>query len=363
MIRELSARHEVVLFCLADERVHPKAEAELRRLCSEVYIHRIPFIGRLWKLLLALFSRMPFQVEYFYSKKAQLKFDAFLEENVPQHIFCQLIRTSEYVKSYRSIPKTLDYMDAFSAGMDKMANNAPWPIKRFMQIEYRRLQAYEISVANHFQHHLIISKQDASCIPIPQVIHVLSNGIDPGFFSEHKVKKTRDLLFTGNMSYRPNVESAKFLVNDVMPLVWERYPELKLTLAGASPSTAVQALKSDSVEVTGWVDDIHSVYASSRFFVAPMLINSGLQNKLLEAMACSLPSITTQLANNALGAAPDQEILIANDALATSKAIFKLIEDETFASELARKGKEFVTHAFSWHEEVLRLERVMGIAQ
>lgn len=363
MIRELSERHEVVLFCLADERVHPKAEAELRRLCSEVYIHRIPFVARLWKLFLALFSYKPFQVEYFYSKKAQQKFDAFLEENVPQHIFCQLIRTAEYVKSYRSIPKTLDYMDAFSAGMDKMAKNAPWPIKRFMQMEYRRLVAYETGVANNFQHHLIISKQDASCIHIPQEIHVLSNGIDPAFFNEHRVEKNRDLLFTGNMSYRPNVESAKFLVNEVMPLVWERYPKLKLTLAGANPSSAVQALRSDRIEVTGWVDDIFSVYASSRIFVAPMLINSGLQNKLLEAMASSLPSITTQLANNALGAAPEQEILIADDAIATSTAIFRLIEDETFASDLALRGKAFVTHAFSWREEVLRLERVMEIAQ
>ncbi len=362
MIRELSERHEVVLFCLADEKVDPRAEEELKHFCSEIYIHRIPLIARLWKLFTSFFSEKPFQVEYFHSRRAQQKFDAFLEENLPQHIFCQLIRTAEYVKSYRTIPKTLDYMDAFSAGMAKMANSASWPLRVFMQKEQGRLDRYERSIADHFEHHLIISEQDAKCIPIDRPMHVLANGIDPSFFERKSVKTSRDLLFTGNMSYRPNVESARFLASEVMPLVWKRYPDLTLTLAGANPAAAVQALKGRHIEVTGWVDDIFSVYASSKIFVAPMLINSGLQNKLLEAMASGLPSITTQLANNALGAAAGKEILIANDATEISEAIFRLIEDADFAQQLASSGQSYVTGAYSWKTEVARMESIMQIA-
>ncbi|NQV53729.1 MAG: glycosyltransferase [Flavobacteriales bacterium] len=359
MIRELSKRHEIVLFCLADEKVHPRAEEELKHFCSEIYIHRIPLITRLWKLFTSFFSKKPFQVEYFYTHGAQQEFDAFLEENLPQHIFCQLIRTAEYVKSYRTIPKTLDYMDAFSAGMEKMANSAAWPMRIFMQNEQRRLDQYERSIAGYFDHHLIISAQDAKCIAIDRPMHVLANGIDPSFFEHRSIEASRDLLFTGNMSYRPNVESARFLAIEVMPLVWKRYPDLQLTLAGANPSSAVQALKGKKVEVTGWVDDIFSVYASSRIFVAPMLINSGLQNKLLEAMASGLPSVTTQLANNALGATDGKEILIANDAEETSEAIFRLIEDSSFAQQMAKNGQSYVTGTYSWETEVERMESIM----
>ena len=75
-------------------------------------------------------------------------------------------------------------------------------------------------------------------------------------------------LFTGNMSYRPNVESARFLVEEVMPLLWKEFPDLKLCLAGANPSASVVGMKSERVEVTGWVEDIHEVYVSAKVFVA-----------------------------------------------------------------------------------------------
>lgn len=362
LIRELSAQHEILLFCLADTRVHKNAEQALRKYCSEVYIHRIPLLTRLWKLFLAVFSTLPFQVEYFHSAKGQRAFNTFLEAHLPQHIFCQLVRTASYVKDYKLIPKTLDYMDAFSAGMAKMAKSSRFPLSFFMHMEQRRLADYERKVADYFDHHLIISEQDRQCIPIRQRIEVLPNGIDPVFFQEYgSTKKTRDLLFAGNMSYRPNVESARFLVKQVLPLVREAYPDIKLTLAGANPSKAVQSLQSANVEVTGWVDDIRQVYATSRIFVAPMLINSGLQNKLLEAMASHIPCITTSLANNALGAAPGKEILIADEAATMAGSIIALLRDPESGVRIAAAGNAFVTQHYSWPKEASRLASIMGV--
>ncbi len=361
LIRELSTNHEINLFCLADEKTHPEAEKQLKQYCSEIYIHRVPLFTRLFKLFISFFSPKPFQVEYFYSKGAQKKFDEFIEDHLPQHIFCQLIRTAEYVKKYSLIPKTLDYMDAFSIGMERMAEKAKWPLSSIMTEEFERLQKYEQSIASLFDHHLIISEQDKGCIKIKKHIDVLPNGIDPVFFQNITTTKHRDILFTGNMSYRPNVESAKFLVNEIMPLVWQKLPNAKVTLAGANPAQGVSALKSQKVEVTGWVDDISEVYHSSKVFVAPMLINSGLQNKLLEAMACEVPCITTSLANNALGARNGEHIRIGDSKEEIANEITSILSDEQLANALGKQGKEFVLGNYSWENEAKRLSQIMEL--
>lgn len=361
LIRELSARHEVLLFCLADTKTDKRAEGQLKKYCTEVYIHRIPTISKLFNLGKAVFSNKPFQVAYFHSASAQKKFDAFIDAHLPQHIFCQLIRTVEYVKNYRTIPKTLDYMDAFSTGMSRMAGKANWPKKMLMQIEFKRLKYYEQFAAPLFKNHTIISEQDRDCLDVDANIHVLPNGIDPIFFKPAITEKTREILFTGNMSYRPNIESARFLAMEVMPLVWNTMPNVRVTIAGAKPSPQVTALASEKIEVTGWVDDIASVYAGSRLFVAPMLINSGLQNKLLEAMACGIPCITTTLANNALKAIPNEHIFIADDKVTFAQRIIDALANTDHAQAVALKGQSYVLENYSWQREANRLEALIQL--
>ncbi len=86
-------------------------------------------------------------------------------------------------------------------------------------------------------------------------------------------------------------------------------------------------------------------------FVAPLFIGTGLQNKLLEAMASELPCITTPLVNNALGATPDKELLIASDATEFAAKINTLLLDETKSIELAKNAKSFIAENFSWEKQ------------
>jgi glycosyltransferase involved in cell wall biosynthesis len=111
----------------------------------------------------------------------------------------------------------------------------------------------------------------------------------------------------------------------------------------------VLSLASDHVTVSGWVDDIRTSYAQSRIFVAPMFIGTGLQNKLLEAMAMGLPCITTPLANNALGATDGENILLAEQTeVFVEKIVVFLTEKDMFA-EIGNKGQLFVKHNYSWN--------------
>lgn len=349
LMREWSKHHKIYLFCLSDNSVHPIAESKLNEICERVVIHRLPKLQLLLRLFIGLFNKLPFQVNYFYSKKAKRSFDKFLDQVIPEHIFCQLARTAEYTLNYSVITKSLDYMDAFSTGMLRMSEKAKWPLSAVMRVEYNRLKNYEDQIQSSFNSRFIISKQDRAQLNYVENLEVVPNGIDPIFLQKHEeIDKKYDILFTGNMSYRPNVESAKWLVNEIMPIVWRGNPDVIICLCGANPSNQVRSLASKKVQVTGWVDDIFLVYQTSKVFIAPMIVNTGLQNKLLEAMACQVPSITTTLANNALGASDKKEILIADSSVELAKCISQLLEDTTLARALGQNGYDYVTENFSW---------------
>ena len=81
------------------------------------------------------------------------------------------------------------------------------------------------------------------------------------------------------------------------------------------PISETKKLKIDkSTNVTLWanVDNIRLSYCSAKIFIAPLFIGTGLQNKLLEAMALGIPCIPTDLVNSSLKAQIESEIDVAN---------------------------------------------------
>ena len=364
-LRFLSERHEICLFTLSDEMVTAEAKAAVRPLCrGGVVVHRLRRPGIARNMAWALASGLPLQVGYFYDKLAQRQVDGLLRDFRPDHVYCQLIRMAEYLRSYaHELPMTLDFMDVFSAGMARRAMQAPLWQRPVLALEAHRLLTYEAAAFDWFQHHTIISDQDRQLIQHPRrdQIEIVLNGIDTDFFRpQPTVAKEFDLLFCGNMSYHPNVDAAGFLAEEILPLVRQRHPGARLLVAGTTPAPRVLALASTQVQVSGWVPDIRTAYASARVFVAPMRVGTGLQNKLLEAMAMALPCVTTPLANNALGGTDGQELRVAAGASALAAVISSLLDDAVEAEKLAVSGQTFVKHHYTWAGATVRLEALFG---
>ena len=364
-LRFLSERHEICLFTLSDEMVTAEAKAAVRPLCrGGLVVHRLRRPGIARNMAWALASGLPLQVGYFYDKLAQRQVDGLLRDFRPDHVYCQLIRMAEYLRSYaHELPMTLDFMDVFSAGMARRAMQAPLWQRPVLALEAHRLLTYEAAAFDWFQHHTIISDQDRQLIQHPRrdQIEIVLNGIDTDFFRpQPTVAKEFDLLFCGNMSYHPNVDAAGFLAEEILPLVRQRHPGARLLVAGTTPAPRVLALASTQVQVSGWVPDIRTAYASARVFVAPMRVGTGLQNKLLEAMAMALPCVTTPLANNALGGTDGQELRVAAGASALAAAISSLLDDAVEAEKLAVSGQTFVKHHYTWAGATVRLEALFG---
>ena len=349
-LRLLSERHTITLIALTDQPVHPDAMAVLQRYCSKIDIIHLSWGARLLNLAAAFFKGIPFSSGYFYSKAAQKIIDRTIDELCPAHIYCQLTRVCEYVLHIKDVPKTLDYQDAFAKGIERRVEREPFYRRWLYRMEYRRLRRYEAMVLDRFDNSVIISGQDRECIDHPdrQRILVIPNGVDFDYFRSQQTAKDYDLVFTGNMAYPPNIESVLFLVNDVLPLVWKETPGVTLLVAGATPAARIQILESENVHVSGWVEEIRESYDRSKVFIAPMLISIGLQNKLLEAMAMQLPCITSELANNALGAKHDVNILVCATPQEYADAVLRLLGNPKEAARISAAGHEFVRENYSW---------------
>ena len=361
-IKFLSENHEIILCALNDDTKVNKQSAFrfLQPYCRSVTFIDLPKIKRATNIIKALITNKPLQVGYFYSRKAHKKIISIINEHSPSHLYCQLVRTAEYIKN-QNIPKTLDYQDVFSKGVERRIHTSPFYFRPFLKFEYKRLLKYENQIFYYFDNKTIISKPDRDLIPHheKEKIEIILNGVDTEFYKPVKRKKEYDLVFTGNMGYPPNVNSVIFLTEKILPIVRKKMPDIKTMFAGASPDPRVKAVNSENVKVTGWVDDIRECYAKAKIFIAPMQIGTGLQNKLLEAMAMKIPCISSPLANNALEAKDGKEIIIGNTPKEYAEKIIYFLEHKDEAEKIAENGYKFVHKNYNWKNATQKLERLM----
>lgn len=359
-IKVLSKHFDISLFALSHEKVKDGDLEKVKPYCSSITVFRLRILPVIWNLILAVFNGKPLQAGYYYNRNAQKLINKQIDVLSPDHIYCQLLRTAAYAFK-TDIPKTLDYQDVFSKGVERRIPSANFLMKILFAFEMRRLRKYEQFVFGKFDNKIIISKPDRDCIPHEnkEQIVIIPNGVDQEYFKPFKTKKITDLVFIGNMGYPPNIDCAEYLANKVLPLIHSKHPEIKLTLAGATPHARVRALASEKVKVTGWVDDIRVYYAGAKIFLAPMQMGTGLQNKLLEAMAMRLPSITSSLCNAALLGNEGTEILIGNTPEEVADHAIKLLENNEFADSIALNGYLFIKSTYSWEGSTNKLAEII----
>ena len=360
-VKQLAKKNEIILCALNDKNVdEQKAFQALQPYCSSINFIRITKFQILIGLIRAFFKGWPMQCGYFYNRKAAKKVDALIAKHRPDILYGQLVRVAPYIR-HKDIPKAIDYQDVFSYGMKRRRDIANFLARPVFNMEYQRLCRYEAAVFDEFEVKTIISEPDRDLIPHPkkEEILIIPNGVDHEFFKPRQEEKKYDIVFTGNMSYAPNVNAVDYLANEILPLVWKQVPGAKMYIAGATPDPKVKKAASDRIIVSGWLDDIRDAYAQSRIFIAPMRIGTGLQNKLLEAMSMGIPAITTPLANASLGAKPNEEILVGSNAEELAQHIITLLTDKEKATQIAQSGYSFTNRVYDWGKATEILENAM----
>jgi glycosyltransferase involved in cell wall biosynthesis len=188
-------------------------------------------------------------------------------------------------------------------------------------------------------------------VPDIRTMQVVPNGVDTEevAFAGPDGRDPTQLVLVGGMAYAPNVHAARFLVQDVLPQVWDRHPEVVLSLVGKDPAPEVRELAGERVVVTGEVPDVRPFLARAALTVIPLRSGGGSRLKVLEAMASGTPVVTTPTGAAGLDLRSGEEVVLASDAAGLAAAVVDLIEDPARAHAMARRARERVERDFTWN--------------
>lgn len=359
-IKELSKEHEIHLFCLNYKDEEEKAKQELYKYCKTIHIEKLNLFTSLWRVALSLFSNIPFQTAYYNSLRAKKRLCEFVDKNEIDICYFQFVRLAPFAKRIKQ-KKVLDFQDTLSVNMKRRADKSNLLSRLIFSYEAKKLAKYEAKMFDCFDALTIITDADRELLKTDRrnEVKIIANGVSENYFEYPKREnKPFDLLFSGAMSYAPNIDAAEYLIKEIMPIVWQQKPDVKIAIAGGGAPLSLQKLANERVVMPGWVDDMKEYYSQSNIFIAPMQIGTGLQNKLLEAMAMNMPCITSTLANQALKAKDKTEILIANNAKEYADCVLRLLDNPTLAKEIADVGKDYVYQHYSWKTNCDRLSKI-----
>lgn len=365
LICQLSALgHEVTVFTLGHGAQDRKDVEALRSKVAGVVYQEQTLWDSLWNSLKAVPSRRPLQTVYSWNPILAKKLTSLL--SVPgafDLVHVEHLRGSFYGQYLKSklprVPVVWDSVDCISYLFEQASAHSTDGFGRFItRFELGRTRRMEGKLVGEFDHVLVTSETDkkallelASPASKPSPISVLPNGVDLEFFRPNPSvqRDAETLVFSGKMSYHANVSMVKYLVSEIMPKVWMKRPNVRLVIVGKDPTAEVRALSADSrIAVTGTVDDIRPHLWRAAVAVVPLVYGAGIQNKILEAMACATPVITTSNALSSLRAIPGRDILVADGADEFSRSLLSLLEEDERRSALGEAGFAYVGKNHSW---------------
>lgn len=218
--------------------------------------------------------------------------------------------------------------------------------------EARRVEERERDIWRRSDLVLYPSEDEADVVrwhePSAQASAIVPYAFD-AFFGNETPDGREGLLFVAGFGHPPNVDAAVWLVNEVMPEVWRKCPDLKLALVGSNPTSEVLGLARESrVQVTGYVSDeeLQWRYAQARVAVVPLRYGAGIKSKVVEALQRGVPLVTTSVGAQGLPGL-GHVATVTDDPAALAQAIVRLVGDDAAWMRASHEGARFAESKFS----------------
>ncbi len=363
LMKQLAQRHDIFLLTFIQSKEEERFIAPLKEVCRDVETVYLPLWRSLLNCLTALFGKEPFQVAYYRSPAMDHLLSQAIHRLQPEVLHTHLIRMAQYTATRKKPPRVLDMTDAVSLYLSRFRDAQSNPFKKWaLGLELKRMQEYEPIIAR-YDRALVCSQTDKEFLQrrgSGLKLELLRNGVDLDAFSINGETESDPyrIIFSGNMSYYPNIDGAKFLVREVFPLVKKSIPQARLYIVGQNPPSQVTSLASADVTVTGFVPDIRSEYLKSAVAVSPIRFGAGTLNKVLEPSALGVPVVSTSIGWGGLGLEKDTEIFVADDAPGLADAIVRLLKDASLRRSIGQRAAQKVRSTLGWETIAGDLEAI-----
>jgi glycosyltransferase involved in cell wall biosynthesis len=237
----------------------------------------------------------------------------------------------------------------------------------FAYLNLLKLRRFENRVLKHVHAVLSVSDTEADLmrrrVPRGVAVWTVPNGADTEYYQPIPLaqREANTILLSGNMSVRRNIDAVLWFVRGGLPKVRKSLPEVRLLIVGASPAPEILALeRHPGIQVTGTVADMRDYHAKVRVAAAPYRFGAGTKLKVLEAMACGTPLVSTSVGCRGLEGRDGQHLLIANTEVEFAACIVRLLRDLKLSESLAGAARQLVEEEYSWRSIVGKLEPKLG---
>ena len=355
--------HRLILVSLSDDVNPPVSQA--RQLYDKVYFVKR---NKAMSLLIDAFNFLlgkPIQCGYYSSGAYRKLLREVIRTEKPDLYLSHLLRMVPYLSELHLEQKSIVEMtDALSKTyiLSSKAQGVGL-LKYVYQLEQKLIARYEKYVTTHYPKVVLVSQADIDYLKQnikgdTSSLALHSNGV--GYIENISTSYDADkICFMGNMRSMQNQDAAIYFANEIFPLIKQKRPTAKFYIVGSLPPANIQALESDDIIITGFVDDLEGFLQDASLLVAPIRVAAGIQNKVLVGMGCAVPVVLTSLISHAIPELTDGEnCLIRDGEQPFADACLRLMGDPSLRNSMAQRGYEMVKKHYSWEEKLRGFEQL-----
>ncbi|RAI91659.1 glycosyltransferase [Algoriphagus yeomjeoni] len=164
--------------------------------------------------------------------------------------------------------------------------------------------------------------------------------------------KKFDLVFSGNFNFFPNKEAAEFFLIEIFEDIKKLFPYIKVCFVGRNPSSLMKKYANNfklNIVVTGEVDKVEIYLAQSKIYFSPLLSGSGMKNKILQAMASSLPIVCTIESLSGFLDYNRYSVIVSNTQLSLKSSLIEMLNKSDLELEkMGQSNREYINNNYSW---------------
>ncbi len=334
---------------------HPQITEKLPlKISNNVSFDVIPINTdiKLFKLIQNLFfSKLPYNLERFYSTKFSGKIISSLKGNTFDIVLLEGLSMAIYIPVIQSYTSAKIIMRAHNieykiweglAGDKKGMLN-----KRYLKIISYRLKHFEHRQLNLYDGLVPITENDAvhyEKMGYKGPFQIVPFGLDlENYPDPDKESESKDLVFLGALDWNPNIDGLKWFLKEVWPQIHKEYPDLHFHIGGRNPSKRLLPLLDiPGIKYYGEVEDTNSFMAKGRLLVVPLFSGSGMRVKIIEGLARKKCIITTPKGSEGIPAEDGKHLLIASSPEKFIEQIKRVLDDPKTCETLSKEGYQFV---------------------
>lgn len=301
----------------------------------------------------SLVTREPFVVARFHSREME----AALRQRLRAHRHDVVIIESPFLTAYLPLIRresdarvVLRAQNVEFRIWEALAANARGVRAAARALVARGVRVWELGTLNDFDGVLAITEADAKQfrnLGCRRPMHVLPCSVEMQPATETRPIDPRAIYFIGSMKYRPNLEAAAWIIDELWPRIRAMEPECRLTLAGLDfPQALATRAREVGIDVQRDVPDVRDFAAPFGVMIAPLLSGGGMRVKVLESLAMGKAVVATTIGAGGLDLTPGRDVLIEDDADAFAHAVVRCVRDPDFSCALGNAGRERVRELY-----------------